>query len=88
VVRKQPPSGRRQIAATDIYCQVTEQLGHLAGMSVAVATPFSGIRVPDVVWLPAGTCEGFDNSQRFRWCQTSVPRFYPIALLRTMSTIV
>jgi hypothetical protein len=35
VVRNQPPSGRRQIAATDIYCQVTEQLGRLAGMSVA-----------------------------------------------------
>ena len=62
VVRNQPPSGRRQIAATDIYCQVTEQLGHLAGMSVAVATPFSGIRVPDVVWLPPGSCEGFDYS--------------------------
>jgi len=62
VVRNQQPSGRRQIAATDIYCQVTEQLGHLAGMSVAVTTPFSGIRVPDVVWLPPGTCEGFDYS--------------------------
>lgn len=58
VVRNQPPSARRQIAATDIYCQLTEQLGHLAGMSVVVTTPSSGIRVPDVVWLPPGNPRG------------------------------
>lgn len=45
------PSGTRQLAFTDIYCQLTDQLGHLAAMSVPVLTPSFGIRVPDVVWM-------------------------------------
>lgn len=42
-------SARRQIVLTDVYCQLTEQIGHLAAMSVPVTTPSFGIRVPDVV---------------------------------------
>ena len=54
------PSGRRQIVLTDIYCQVAEQIGHVAAMSVAVTTPSFGIRVPDVVWMPPEKWEGLD----------------------------
>jgi Uma2 family endonuclease len=45
------PSGARQLAFTDIYCQLTDQIGHLAAMSVPVVTPSLGIRIPDVVWM-------------------------------------
>ncbi|TDN70965.1 Uma2 family endonuclease [Paraburkholderia sp. BL10I2N1] len=55
------PSARRQIVLTDIFCQVTEQIGHLAAMSVAVTTPSFGIRVPDVVWMPCDRWEDFDR---------------------------
>ncbi|GJH26291.1 hypothetical protein CBA19CS42_17265 [Caballeronia novacaledonica] len=54
------PSGRRQIVLTDVYCQIAEQIGHVAAMSVAVATPSFGIRVPDVVWMPPEKWEGID----------------------------
>jgi len=46
---------------TDIYCQIAEQIGHIAAMSVAVTTPSFGIRVPDVVWMPPEKWEGFDR---------------------------
>jgi hypothetical protein len=39
------PSARRQIVLTDVYCHLTEQIGHLAAMSVAVTTPSFGRRV-------------------------------------------
>ncbi|WP_256377778.1 Uma2 family endonuclease [Paraburkholderia pallida] len=55
------PSARRQIVVTDVYCQIAEQIGHVAAMSVAVATPSFGIRVPDVVWMPPEKWEGFDR---------------------------
>jgi Putative restriction endonuclease len=55
------PSARRRIVLTDIYCQLTEQLGHLAAMAVPVTTPSIGIRVPDVVWMPCDKWEGFDR---------------------------
>lgn len=55
------PSGRRQIVLTDVYCQIAEQIGHVAAMSVAVATPSFGIRVPDVVWMPPEKWEGLDR---------------------------
>ena len=55
------PSARRQIVLTDVYCQIAEQIGHVAAMSVAVATPSFGIRVPDVVWMPPEKWEGFDR---------------------------
>jgi Uma2 family endonuclease len=55
------PSARRQIILTDVYCQIAEQIGHVAAMSVAVATPSFGIRVPDVVWMPPEKWEGFDR---------------------------
>ena len=55
------PSARRQIVLTDAYCQITEQIGHLAAMAVAVTTPAFGIRVPDVVWMPPDKWEGFDR---------------------------
>ena len=55
------PSARRQIVLTDVYCQITEQIGHLAAMSVAVTTRSFGIRVPDVVWMPPDRWEGFER---------------------------
>jgi Uma2 family endonuclease len=55
------PSARRQIVLTDVYCDLTEHMGHLAAMSVAVATRSFGIRVPDVVWMPCDKWEGFDR---------------------------
>ena len=55
------PSARRQIVLTDVYCQLTEQIGHLAAMSVAVTTSSFGIRVPDVVWMPCDKWESFDR---------------------------
>jgi hypothetical protein len=55
------PSARRQIVLTDVYCHLTEQIGHLAAMSVAVTTPSFGIRVPDVVWMPCDRWESFDR---------------------------
>jgi Uma2 family endonuclease len=55
------PSARRQIVLTDVYCHLTEQIGHLAAMSVAVTTLSFGIRVPDVVWMPCDKWEGFDR---------------------------
>jgi Uma2 family endonuclease len=55
------PSARRQIVLTDVYCNLTEQIGHLAAMSVAVVTPSFGIRVPDVVWMPCDKWESFDR---------------------------
>ncbi|KAE8753761.1 Uma2 family endonuclease [Paraburkholderia madseniana] len=55
------PSARRQIVLTDVYCHVTEQMGHLAAMSVPVITPALGIRVPDVVWMPCHRWESFDH---------------------------
>jgi Uma2 family endonuclease len=55
------PSARRQIVLTDMFCHVTEQIGHLAAMSVAVMTPSFGIRVPDVVWMPCDKWEAFDR---------------------------
>ena len=54
-------SARRQIVVTDVYCQITEQIGHLAGMCVAVTTPTFGIRVPDVVWMPCEQWESFER---------------------------
>jgi Uma2 family endonuclease len=61
VVTNSCPSARRQIVLTDVFCHLTAQLGHLAAMSVAVATRSFGIRVPDVVWMPYGKWEGFDR---------------------------
>ncbi|QCP51625.1 Uma2 family endonuclease [Trinickia violacea] len=55
------PSARRQIVLTDVYCHLTEQIGHLAAMSVAVTTLSFGIRVPDVVWMPWDKWESFDR---------------------------
>ncbi|WP_341317625.1 Uma2 family endonuclease [Paraburkholderia sp. IMGN_8] len=55
------PSARRQIVLTDVYCHLTEQMGHLAAMSVAVTTRSFGVRVPDVVWMPCDKWEGFDR---------------------------
>jgi Uma2 family endonuclease len=55
------PVGWRQIVITDVYCQLTEQIGHLAAMSVAVSTRSFGIRVPDVVWMPSEKWERFDH---------------------------
>lgn len=55
------PSARRQIVLTDIFCQLTEQIGHLAGMLVSVTTSSFGIRVPDVVWMPPEKWETFDR---------------------------
>jgi len=55
------PSGRRQIVLTDVYCHLTEQIGHLAAMSIPVTTPSFGIRVPDVVWMPCDRWESFDR---------------------------
>ena len=55
------PSARRQIVLTDAYCQIAEQIGHVAAMSVPVATPAFGIRVPDVVWMPPEKWEGYDR---------------------------
>jgi Uma2 family endonuclease len=55
------PSARRQIVLTDVYCQIAEQIGHVAAMSVAVTTQSFGIRVPDVVWMPPEKWEGFDR---------------------------
>jgi Uma2 family endonuclease len=55
------PSARRQIVITDVYCQLTDQIGHLAAMSVAVSTRSFGIRVPDVVWMPSEKWESFDR---------------------------
>jgi len=57
------PSARRQIVLTDAYCQLTEQMGHLAVMSAAVVTPSFGIRVPDVVWMPAEKWDQFDRDE-------------------------
>jgi Uma2 family endonuclease len=54
-------SARRQIIATDVYCQITEQIGHIAGMSTAVMTRSFGIRVPDVVWMLPEKWEGIDR---------------------------
>ncbi|WP_322063219.1 Uma2 family endonuclease [Paraburkholderia sp. J63] len=55
------PSARRQIVLTDVYCQIAEQIGHVAAMSVAVTTPAFGIRIADVVWMPPEKWEGFDR---------------------------
>jgi Uma2 family endonuclease len=52
---------RRQIVLTDVYCQLTEQMGHLAAMSAPVTTPSFGIRVPDVVWVPGDRWESFEH---------------------------
>jgi Uma2 family endonuclease len=60
-VALQQPSPRRQIVLTDAYCQITEQIGHVAAMSVAVRTPSFGVRVPDVVWMPPERWEIFDR---------------------------
>lgn len=54
------PSARRQIVLRDVYCQLTEQMGHLAAMLVPVSTPSFGIRVPDVVWIPGDRWESFE----------------------------
>lgn len=54
-------SARRQIVLTDVFCQITEQIGHVAAMRVAVTTPNFGIRVPDVVWMPPEKWENFDR---------------------------
>jgi hypothetical protein len=62
-VSNPPPSARRQIVLTDVYCHVTEHMGHLAAMSVAVSTRSFGIRVPDVVWMPCHRWEGFDRDE-------------------------
>jgi Uma2 family endonuclease len=61
VVASGCPSGTRQLAFTDIYCQLVDQMGHLAAMSVPVVTPSFGIRVPDVVWMAPEKWEGFDR---------------------------
>ncbi|WP_434660737.1 Uma2 family endonuclease [Paraburkholderia sp. A3BS-1L] len=55
------PSARRQIVLTDVYCQIAEQIGHVAAMSVPVTTPAFGIRLPDVVWMPPEKWEGYDR---------------------------
>src|SRR6516225_9201211 len=63
VVQLPYPSARRQIVITDIYCQIAEQIGHVAAMSVAVATRSYGIRAPDVVWMPPEKWERFDREE-------------------------
>jgi Uma2 family endonuclease len=55
------PSGTRQLAFTDIYCRLADQMGHLAAMSVPVVTASFGIRVPDVVWMAPEKWECFDR---------------------------
>lgn len=54
-------SARRQIVLTDVYCQLTEQMGHLAAMSVPVFTPSFGVKVPDAVWVPGDRWENFKH---------------------------
>lgn len=61
VVANGCPSGTRQLAFTDIYCQLAEQMGHVAAMSVPVVTPSFGVRVPDVVWMAPDKWEGLDG---------------------------
>jgi Uma2 family endonuclease len=61
VVPRPPPSPRRQIVTTDIFCQLAEQIGHVAAMSTPVTTHTFGIRVPDVVWMPPEKWEGFER---------------------------
>lgn len=61
VVPHPHPSARRQIVLTDAYCQITEQIGHVAAMAVAVTTPSFGIRIPDVVWMPPDKWERIDR---------------------------
>jgi len=61
LVKNACPSGPRQLAFTDIYCQLGEQMGHVAAMSVPVVTPSFGIRVPDVVWMWPDKWERFDH---------------------------
>lgn len=61
IVTSPRPSARRQIVLTDVYCQLTEQMGHLAAMLVPVSTPSFGIRVPDVVWIPGDRWESFEH---------------------------
>lgn len=60
-IMNRSPSARRQIVLTDVYCHLTEQIGHLAAMTVAVTTPSFGIRIPDVVWMPCDKWESFDR---------------------------
>ncbi len=62
-ILNQSLSARRQIVLTDVYCHLTEQIGHLAAMSVAVTTSSFGIRVPDVVWMPCDKWESFDRDE-------------------------
>ncbi|BCG05183.1 hypothetical protein PPGU19_097510 (plasmid) [Paraburkholderia sp. PGU19] len=56
------PSARRQIVLTDAYCQITEQIGHVAAMAVPVTTTSFGIRIPDVIWMPPDNWERIDRS--------------------------
>jgi hypothetical protein len=52
------PSARRRFVLTDVYCQVSEQMGQVAAMS-GCRRPSFGVRVPDVVWMPCESGEGF-----------------------------
>ncbi|WP_109479664.1 Uma2 family endonuclease [Paraburkholderia sp. C35] len=54
-------SAGRQIISTGVYCQIAEQIGHVAGMSTAAITRSFGIRVPDVVWMLPEKWEGIDR---------------------------
>ena len=42
----------RQIAITDVFCQLATQLGPRVALGLPVITGSFGVRVPDVVWMP------------------------------------
>jgi hypothetical protein len=66
------PSARRQIVLTDVYCHVTEQMGHLAAMSAPVTTHSFGIRVPTLSGCLATSGKDSTATNPCRSCPTFV----------------
>jgi Uma2 family endonuclease len=56
VVMSPKPTNRHQIVAAEIAFLLRSQLGGKAVTEAAVLTRSAGVRVPDVVWMPAARC--------------------------------
>ncbi len=53
VIMSPKPSNRHQRLCTEIAFQLRSQLGGEAVVEAAILTTSAGVRVPDVVWMPA-----------------------------------
>ena len=58
IVMSPRPTNRHQIACSMLAAQIQQKLGAMVVVEAAVLTKTAGVRVPDLVWMPAERWSG------------------------------